>query len=208
MLSNNQKNPHFFVSTMCTNILLVITLILHATVVAGLIAGIFEVKNKFGNVHTITAENIDSLVSDAVVASHNGRFASERMLPLMQEVSDMVHTAHEFVVPTSVDPKVQDGVGTGDGEKSRLVHRQRNVERPSHGAFGGLMDIDLSGIVAKVNEFDTTTVEDALKAFKEIPWTTELIPLAKRALDNVEGMEHIIVGITTALQSGPSLDAQ
>ena len=135
----------FFSSQRLTNVLLFLTFILHATVVGGLIFGIFEVKNKVGNVQSITAENIDSLVNDAVVASNNGRFASERMLPLMQEISDMVHTAHEFVVPTASDPKSHAEGSSSFGAEGRVIHRGRAVERPQHGAFGGLMDIDLSG---------------------------------------------------------------
>lgn len=195
-----------------TNMLLACILGFHVlwTLVAA--TGGVVMHRNLSKVKSLTADNVEIMVQDAVVVSQNGMRASERALPMMQEIADMIHTAHEFVVPTAPDPRADavsaDGGGGYTSGTAPVHARARMVPRSAkpHGAFGGLGDLDFSGLVEKANNFNMDSIKEAAFAVRDIPWTEEIIPLAKRALDNAESMENIIVAITTSLATAKFRD--
>lgn len=183
-----------------TNRLLTALFVLHLmtvivlTVVAGCIY--HEVKS----IDNLSPKALNEMAGNVGVATRNGARTSERVLPLMQDVGDIMHVAHQILVPAPARTKPRvapatDGaaVGTVDGaadaaDAAVAVGDDKRFAVREGVSFGG---IDFSGIVEKLNDFDMQLVTDAIHGVLDFPLQSEIIPLAKRALSDIENMERL-----------------
>jgi len=132
----------------------------------------------------LSPPNISAAVSDSLAIVENGRIASERSVPLINNVYDVSEVVHRVVSGPSHD----------------TLHDQEDSAPANTEAVGGDPSV-MSVMKEKLASLDLVPVLNFLDFVREIDWKKAIATRFDRAMSNVEVMEGTIQALMKGLGS-------